>query len=78
MKDENLTDSQSNMSTKRLLWIIIMFYCKGIIWTQKNALEARPRVARQLTLESAVQGSCYPFHPGAIKFYKEKGVKVPF
>jgi len=36
-------------------------------------LEAGHKVAEQLTLESAVQGSPYPFHPGAIKFYKEKG-----
>jgi TRAP transporter TAXI family solute receptor len=30
--------------------------------------------AEKLSLESAVVGSSIPFHPGAIKFYTEKGV----
>jgi uncharacterized protein len=30
--------------------------------------------AVNLTLESAVNGSSIPFHPGAIKFYTEQGV----
>jgi TRAP transporter TAXI family solute receptor len=33
--------------------------------------------AKEITLKSAVTGSPVPFHPGALRFYKEKGVKVP-
>jgi hypothetical protein len=49
-----------------------------VLFDHKSDLEAGHKVAEQLTLENAVQGSPYPFHPGAIKFYKEKGIKVPF
>ncbi|HEX6172365.1 MAG TPA: TAXI family TRAP transporter solute-binding subunit [Candidatus Binatia bacterium] len=33
--------------------------------------------AKEISLKSAVTGSPIPFHPGALRFYKEKGVKVP-
>jgi TRAP transporter TAXI family solute receptor len=49
-----------------------------VLFEHKSKLEAGHKMAQQLTLESAVLGSPYPFHPGAIKFYKEKGIKVPF
>ena len=49
-----------------------------VLFEHKSELEAGHKVAKQLTLESAVLGSPYPFHTGAIKFYKEKGVKGPF
>jgi TRAP transporter TAXI family solute receptor len=42
----------------------------------KPELVAVHQEAKHLTLEEAVQGSPIPFHPGAIKFFKEKGVKI--
>jgi len=33
--------------------------------------------AKEITLKSAVVGSPVPFHPGALRYYKEKGIKVP-
>ena len=41
----------------------------------KPELVAVHREAKNLTLEDAVDGSPIPFHPGASKFYKEKGLK---
>ena len=35
------------------------------------------QAAKEITLKSAVMGSPVPFHPGALRYYKEKGVKVP-
>jgi uncharacterized protein len=32
--------------------------------------------AKEITLKTAVTGSPIPFHPGALRYYKEKGVKV--
>ena len=34
------------------------------------------RPPRRSTLKKAVTGSPVPFHPGALRYYKEKGVKV--
>ncbi len=33
--------------------------------------------AKEINLKNAVVGSPIPFHPGALRFYKEKGIKVP-
>ena len=42
----------------------------------KPELVAVHQEASHLTLEDAVDGSPIPFHPGAIKFFREKGLKV--
>jgi len=40
-------------------------------------LVAAHKAAGEITLKSAVMGSPIPFHPGALRYFKEKGVKVP-
>jgi TRAP transporter TAXI family solute receptor len=40
-------------------------------------LVAVHQAAKEVTLKSAVVGSPVPFHPGALRYYKEKGVKLP-
>jgi TRAP transporter TAXI family solute receptor len=40
-------------------------------------LVAVHQAAQEITLKSAVVGSPVPFHPGALRYYKEKGIKVP-
>jgi TRAP transporter TAXI family solute receptor len=40
-------------------------------------LVAVHKAATEISLKSAVVGSPIPFHPGALRYYKEKGVKVP-
>ena len=39
-------------------------------------LVAVHQAAKEITLKSAVVGSPIPFHPGALRYYKEKGIKV--
>jgi len=39
-------------------------------------LVAVHKAATEITLKSAVLGSPVPFHPGALRYYKEKGIKV--
>ena len=40
-------------------------------------LVAVHKVAKEITLKGAVLGSPIPFHPGALRYYKEKGIAVP-
>ncbi len=46
------------------------------LFAYKPELVAVHKEANHLTIESAVEGSPIPYHPGAIKFYKEKGAKL--
>lgn len=43
------------------------------LFEKKKDLEAIHPEARHLSLEEAVKGSPAPFHPGAIRYYEEKG-----
>jgi TRAP-type uncharacterized transport system substrate-binding protein len=43
---------------------------------QKDELVAVHRDAAHLMLESQASGSPLPFHPGAVKYFKEKGIAV--
>lgn len=45
-----------------------------VIFERKQDLSAVHKEADKITLENAVVGSSVPFHPGAIKFFKEKKV----
>ena len=45
-------------------------------FANKPELVAVHQEAKNLTLEDAVDGSSIPFHPGAVKFFKEKGMKI--
>jgi TRAP transporter TAXI family solute receptor len=40
-------------------------------------LVAVHKAAAEISLKNAVVGSPIPFHPGALRYYKEKGVKLP-
>jgi TRAP-type uncharacterized transport system substrate-binding protein len=42
----------------------------------KNELVVVHSEAKALTLQDAVIKTVVPYHPGAIKFFKEKGIKM--
>jgi hypothetical protein len=47
---------------------------KALFEKQADLAQAHAK-GKELSLESAVQGASIEFHPGALKFYKEKGAK---
>ena len=46
------------------------------LFDHHKELVAVHKAALELTLEDAVDGSPIPFHAGAIRFFKEKGMKI--
>jgi hypothetical protein len=46
------------------------------LFDHKPELVASHRDARYLSLEPQVGGSPFPLHPGAIRYFKEKGLKI--
>ena len=40
-------------------------------------LVAVHKAASEMSLKNAVVGSPIPFHPGALRYYKEKGFNIP-
>lgn len=48
-----------------------------LILERTDELVAAHAVAKEITPKSAVRGSPIPFHPGALRYYKEKDIPVP-
>jgi TRAP transporter TAXI family solute receptor len=48
-----------------------------LLHERSGDLVAVHAAAKEISLKSAVVGSPVPFHPGALRFYKETGVKMP-
>lgn len=50
---------------------------KGLWGYTDEWTNTHPAVKRYTTLQDAVKGLQVPLHPGAVKFYQEKGLEVP-
>jgi len=55
---------------------LVYEFVKGL-YANLDAVHASHATARQITLEKALDGVTLPLHPGAAKFFKEKGLKIP-
>ncbi|WP_029166349.1 TAXI family TRAP transporter solute-binding subunit [Aminiphilus circumscriptus] len=47
------------------------------LWENVRDLDAVHAKAKLITLETALDGLSVPLHPGAAKYYKEKGIAIP-
>lgn len=50
---------------------------KGVWEHRDDWAKVHPAVERYTTLQAAVEGLNIPLHPGAVKYYQEKGLKLP-
>jgi TRAP transporter TAXI family solute receptor len=55
---------------------VIYEFVKGM-FENLDTIQASHATAKQITLKGALQGITVPVHPGAAKYYKEKGLTVP-
>jgi len=55
-----------------------IYHLLTIIWDNRSEWKgAHAAVDRDVTLERALDGIATPLHPGAVKFYREKGFNIP-
>jgi TRAP transporter TAXI family solute receptor len=47
-----------------------------LLYERTPDLVAVHQAAKEITLKSGVVGSPIPFHPGALRYYKEKNIKL--
>ncbi len=67
-----LTTTKSGLSDDEIYKLLKVIFEHRDEWKDAHAA-----VRKYVTLENAAKGVAIPFHAGAIKFYKEKGFKIP-
>jgi uncharacterized protein len=66
------TDTKAGLSTDDVYAML-----KGIWENAGEWQSTHPAVKKYTTLKDAVKGLNIPLHPGAVKYYKEKGLAIP-
>lgn len=54
----------------------MVYQITKLIIEKKSELAMAHKAANDISLQSAVVGSPLPYHPGAIRYYKEKGIAI--
>ncbi|MCX6022038.1 MAG: TAXI family TRAP transporter solute-binding subunit [Chloroflexi bacterium] len=73
-EDSSVAGAANLLVVNEKMDITLAYNITKAMFEHKEELVAVHKEAEKLTLENAVQGSPLDFHPGAIKYYQEKGV----
>ncbi|MBC7332471.1 MAG: TAXI family TRAP transporter solute-binding subunit [Synergistetes bacterium] len=55
----------------------VVYEIARVLYTSIDDLATAHQLAKQIKISDAFEGLTAPLHPGAVKFFEEKGVKVP-
>ena len=55
----------------------LIYNATKVFWENEKAFQNLASWGRQIKLETATISATIPFHPGAEKYYREKGLKIP-
>jgi len=47
------------------------------MWENINEIHKTASILKTLSLKRPFAGINHPLHPGAVKYYKEKGIEIP-
>jgi TRAP transporter TAXI family solute receptor len=66
------TSTKAGLSAEQVYTLL-----KGVWGFSGDWVNTHPAVKKYTTLKDALKGLNVPLHPGAVKFYKEKGLSIP-
>ena len=57
----------------------LVYKVASLLWSEEGMKEmtTRKKTFKSMTMENNFKGASVPLHAGAVKFWEEKGVKVP-
>ncbi|ADC65290.1 TRAP transporter solute receptor, TAXI family [Ferroglobus placidus DSM 10642] len=55
----------------------VVYEMTNVLYENIDELAKAHQVAKQIDMNKAFEGLMIPLHPGAVKYYEEKGIKVP-
>jgi len=80
---KGMTEDTPTLAVKAILVVSaslpddVVYEMTKVLFDNVDALRAVHQKARYISLDTALDGMSIPLHPGAYKYYEEKGITVP-